>query len=256
MLHRAARIQRLQLVLQIAALKNIIRVGHGELRRICIHRLVNAGLDNIGVACLVELGKAIARPLGGRRFEVINVAGLLLELHKERSQEIHDLQRERKAFGAADVFAEEVQAGFVHADQANRIEMVGPVFTSTFLDIAQIERRIRIKPLLGLLFNDLALDLQAGLAERRKVLEPCEEVLPILGKIADTRKIDGVNADRTRHRIAAEQTAAALSEFAGIEAQAAAHGYRVLGRKVGVDIVGKVRNAVLAGDAHEIVHNG
>ena len=58
--------------------------------------------------------------------------------------------------------------------------------------------------LLGLLLNDLALDLKAGLAERRKVLEPCEEVLPILGKIPDARQVDGVNADRTRHRIAAE----------------------------------------------------
>ena len=51
--------------------------------------------------------------------------------------------------------------------------------------------------------------------------------------------------------VGAEQTAAALSQFADVETQTAAHTDGVLGAEVGVDIVRKVRDTVFAGDFHK-----
>ena len=72
-----------------------------------------------------------------------------------------------------------------------------------------------------------------------------------LAEVADAGQVDGDDADGTRVGVGAEQTAAALSQLADVEAQTAAHADRVLGVEIGVDVVCKVRNAVLAGDLHE-----
>ena len=75
----------------------------------------------------------------------------------------------------------------------------------------------------------------------------------VLRQIADARQVDRDHADRPGHRIGAEQAAAALAQLAGVQPQAAAHGDGVLRRQVGIDVVGEIRDAVFAGDLHELV---
>ncbi|MPM55916.1 hypothetical protein SDC9_102714 [bioreactor metagenome] len=169
---------------------------------------------------------------------------------------MHDLKRERKTLRAADVLADEVQAAFVHADKTDRIEVVRPVFPRPFLHVPQIIGRVRIQTLFGLRLDDLALDLKACLAEHGNLLQALEEILLRGCKIPQPRQIDAIYADAAGHGIAAKEAAAAFAQLALIQSEAAAHGDRVLRRKIGIHIVREIWDTIFAGDSHKIVHYG
>ncbi len=212
-----------------------------------------AALDDVGVLLLVEPGQAVAGALGGGGLQVVAVARFLLELHHQVPEEVHDLQREGQALLAADVLPQEVEAGFVHAHEADGVEVVVPVFPGPSLHVPEVVGGIGVQSPVRLVLDDLALDLQRDLAELRHPPEPGEEVRLVRGQIPDPGQVDCVHADAARHRVAAEETAAPLAKLPLVEAQPAAHAHRVLRGQVGVHVVGEVGDAVLAGDLHEAV---
>ena len=87
------------------------------------------------------------------------MARLLLELHHEIPQKVHDLQGEGQALLAADVLPQEVEAGFVHAHQADGVEVVVPVFTGPGLHVPEVVGGIGVQSPVRLVLDDLALDL-------------------------------------------------------------------------------------------------
>ena len=158
-LDRTAGVQGLQFVLQVHALEDVVRVGHGQLGAVGVLWLVVAALDDVGVFLLVQPGQPVAGALGGGGLQVVAVARLLLELHHEISKEVHDLQREGQALLAADVLPQEVEAGFVHAHQADGVEVVVPVFTGPGLHVPEVVGGIGVQSPVRLVLDDLALDL-------------------------------------------------------------------------------------------------
>ena len=255
MLHRAACVERLQLVLKVAAFEHVVRVADRKLRGIGVHRLVYAALDDAGELFVVDLRETITRSLGGCCFQIVAVPCLLLELDHQRTQIIHDLKRELESFRTSNVLADEIEAAFVHAHESDGVKVVCPVFAGALLDVSKVVGRIWIQALLGLFLNDLAFDFEADFAEGCDTVEPLIEVFLRLGEVADARQIDAVHANTAGHGVAAEEAAAALSQLALVEPETAAHGNRILRRQVGVDIVREIRDAVFAGDSHEIVHD-
>ena len=164
---------------------------------------------------------------------------------------MHHLQREGLAGLVGDGAAHEVQQGLVHAHYADRGEVVVPVLARVVLDGLEEMGRVRVEPGVGLLLDDLTLDLQRYPPDLHDLVELVEELRLRSRLVADARQVHRENADRAGKRIAAEKPPAALAELGGVNPKPAAHRHGVLRREVGVDVIREVRDAVLGGDLHE-----
>ena len=115
------------------------------------------------------------------------------------------------------------------------------------LERAQVALRVRVEARVEQLRDDLALRVQRARGHVHEMVEASVEVGLVHRLVGDARHVDGHDADRTRGLAASEEPAGLLAQFAQVEAQAAAHGAHVGGLHVGVDVVGEVGGAVLAG---------
>ncbi len=219
--HRAARVLALQLVLEVERLEDVVGEADRQLGRVGVVGGVLPGGDDIGIFFPVELGEAVAGALRRSRLEVVDVARLLLEAGDRVAHEVEDVKGEFLPLGSGDVLAHEVEAGLVHADEADRVEVVEPVAAGALLHVFEVVRRIGVHAAAGLLLDRLALDLEALLGDLHQVEQAGFELLLRPGEIADAREVDRHDADRAGERVGAEETAAALSELARVEPQAA-----------------------------------
>ena len=224
MQHSAAGVLALELVLEVQGLEDVVRKAHGQLGGIGIIGLLLAGGDDIRIALLVQPGQAVAGALGGGGLQVVHVAGLLLEAGDHVPHKIQGAQGEVLALWGGDVLAQEVEAGLVHADQADGVKMVVPIVPGALLHIREIMGGIGIHAPLGLLLDGFALDLQALFGDLHLGEQPVEIFLFRAGQVADPGQVDGDHADGAGHGIGAEEAAAPLAQFAGIQPQPAAHG--------------------------------
>ena len=79
--HGAPGVLALQVVLALQCLERIVGEPDRQLRAVgVVRRLVGARLQDVRITLAVLLGKTIGCALGRRRFEVVQVPGLLLEL--------------------------------------------------------------------------------------------------------------------------------------------------------------------------------
>ena len=132
-----------------------------------------------------------------------------------------------------------VQAGFVHADQTDGGEVV--------VKTAEIALGIGIQTFVEKFRNNVSLDFKTARGNVHKFFQTGVKLFFAARKVSDTRHIDGDYADTSRGLAAAEETAALFAEFSQVETQSAAHTADVAGFHIAVDIVGKIRSAVLGG---------
>ena len=152
---------------------------------------------------------------------------------------VEDLFGELLCFRMCQILAEplRVEAHFVHADKADRGEVV--------VKRAEVSLGVGIQAVLHEVRDDSPLGIQAPCGDVHQVIQSPVEILLVLCKVCDTGHVDGHNADRTRGFAGAEEAAGFLSEFTQVEAQSAAHRPNVAGLHVRVNVVGEIRCAVL-----------
>ena len=115
------------------------------------------------------------------------MAGLFLEPGDGIPHEIQNAVGKLLALGSGEILAQEVQAGFVHADQADGIEMVEPIAARALFDIFQIVGGIGIHAPGRLFLNGFALDLQALFGRLHQIGQPQAEFLFGFGEISSPK---------------------------------------------------------------------
>jgi len=107
-----------------------------------------------GNACGL-LGEAVGGALGRCRFEVVEVAGVFLELHQPRADMVEQLHRQRAAGRRVHALAVigEVAHHLVQAVHADGGEVIA--------QRAEVALGVRVEPGIHVVLDHLALDLQA-----------------------------------------------------------------------------------------------
>ncbi len=238
--HGAGGIKRLQIVLLIERLENIGGVADRQIGGIRVIRrfAVFGRRDDVGIPLHVVLGKTVGGGFRGRCLKVVEIAVLLLIVGETFAHVVQHVFRELVRFRVRQVFPNplRVQAGFVHADQADGGEMV--------VKVAEVALRVGVKPFFQQAGDDFALDLERTRGDIHHPVETGIKIFFIFRKIGDARHVDRHDADGTGAFAAAEETAGFFAQLAQVKAQAAAHAAHVARLHVAVDVVGEVRRAV------------
>ena len=244
--HRAAGIEGLELVLYVQGGEHVLRVAHRQVAGIgVVGRPALVGGDDIGVLCLIVLGKAIGGGLGRGGLQIVEVAILLLIIAQPLPHVLQHPNGKVLRLLMGEVLAEPVgvQARLIHADETDGGKVI--------VEAAEIAFGVGVQPLLHQPPDGSALDLQTAGSNVHHVIQPGEEIRFILGKIGNTGQIDGHNPHGAGRLAAAEEAAALFPQFPEVQAQAAAHAAHVAGLHVGVDVVGEIRHAVFGGHLKE-----
>jgi len=203
------------------------------------------GGDNVGVARLVEQGKAIAGALGGGGLQVEQLPSFLLILDEALTHKVEHPCSKAAPRLRREVTAHKVEQRLVHAVQTDGAKMVGPIRAEPLLDILQIMAGVGVQAAFSKVFNDAPLDQQGVARHVHQVCHPRQEIILVLGQIADARHVERHHADAARQGVRAKQPAATSAQLLVAQPQAATHGTHVLGVQVRVHKVGKVGNAIL-----------
>ncbi|MPM78327.1 hypothetical protein SDC9_125338 [bioreactor metagenome] len=158
MQHCTTGIEALQLVLKLHCLEDIVRKLNRQLGRVGIIRHVFSRGNDIRIAAHIQHRKAVTRALGGRGLKVIEVSRFFLYFRKHGAHIIEHTHGKRLAFARGQILSKKVHARFVHADDADCVEMIEPILIRTLFYITQIVRRIRIQSTAGLRLNHFALE--------------------------------------------------------------------------------------------------
>ena len=131
--------------------------------------------EDVGPALAVLLGEAVRGALGGRRLEVVHVAGLFLERDDARAHVVEQPHRERVARGRRDVVgvAREVADHLVDAVDADGREVVA--------QRAEVALGVREEPLVDQPLDHLALDLEAVARVAQQLVQPRVEAGLVAG---------------------------------------------------------------------------
>ena len=166
--------------------------------------------DDIRITLGIEHREPVGGAFGRSGFEVVDIAGFLLEYGQHVPHEAHRFLGECRALFGGDSDAEEVQTAFVHPVDADRREVVFPIAAETVVDVAQVEFRIGIESLFGVALDDLAFGFEAFAGQLHQVAQPFEKRLLGPRFVAESRQVDRHDADRPGQRVRREQSAAAL----------------------------------------------
>ena len=209
-------------VLQVELFEGVVGEVYGELGGVgvvglgTLGELGMVGGDDAGELGLIELGEAIGGAFGGGGFEVVVVAGGLLECLNLIAEMIHDFEGEGLTTGSGDVFIEEVEAGFVETDDADGGEMVGPKLIEAGFDGGEVVFGVGVEIFFGVGFEHFAFDFEALGSEVGELGEFLEEVFFAHGEIAKAGEVEGDDADGAGERVGSEKTATSFLEFAVI----------------------------------------
>ena len=166
MQHRTARIFPLQVFLHFQGFKRIVRVPHGKLRRIRVVGVRRgACLQNVRESLLVFLRKAIRRPFGGRRFQVVHMVSFRLESYELLPNMIEKPHGHRVA---------RLRRNVVGVPGEVSHHLINAVHTDCREVIAL---RVREKPFVNMALNDLALNFQRLLGEIQQIIQPLKKRL-------------------------------------------------------------------------------
>ena len=237
--HGSRGIKGLQLILDVQGGEDILCIAYRQVRGIGVIRsTVHVGGDDIGIEFLIMLGKTVGGGLGRGGLQVVEVAVLLLIIGEPLTHMVQNFRSEALDFGIRQIRLQPfgVQAHFIHADQADRGEVI--------VKSSQISLGIGIKSLLQQSGNNGPLGLEAAGRQIHQGVQTAVEFLLVFGKIGDPGHVDGHNADGACGLTGAEETAGFLAELTQVQTQPAAHGTDIVGLHVGIDIIGKIRRAV------------
>ncbi len=110
------------------------------------------------------------------------------------------------------------------------------------------------EPLVHVALDHFALDLQAVAGDFQQGVEAGVQAFFVAGvQVTQARAVDGHHAEGAGLFRGAEQTVAALEEFAQVELQPATHGTHHVGRELGVDEVLEVGEPVAGGHGEQPV---
>lgn len=198
----AARVLCLQVILEVEGFEDIVSKADGEMRRIGVIRFgVSSphffliGDDDIGIVFLVEEGEAISGAFGGSRFEIVEIIGLFLVVSDMIAHVCQNSLGECLTFFGGDISMNEILNSFIGADKSDSGEMILPVLVESLLDIPEVEFGIRIESLFSELFDDFPFDFETFLSDVHEAIKTLKEIFFIFGEIADSREIDGDDAD-------------------------------------------------------------
>ena len=147
----------------------------------------------------------------------------MLELLELAQHEVHDLERQTSSIGLGNRDTGEVEQEFVHAVDADRVEMVGPVEPVALLDCIKVVARIGVESCRRQVLDDLALDLERRASDVHDVGQALEQLVFAMREVADTWEVDGDHPNGAGERIGRKQSAAPLAQFARVEPQTTAH---------------------------------
>ena len=245
--HRAGGVERLEFILNVQCGENVLRVAHGQVGGVGVvgRFALLCRRDDVGEVLLVVLGQTVGRGLGGRGFQIVQIAVLLLIVGQALAHMVQHVHGELLRFGVRHVLAQPlgVEADFVHANQANGREVI--------FKGAEIALRVGIEPLVQQARDDVALDLQGARGDVHQMIQPLVEFLRRGGEIGNLRHIDRHDADRAGGLAASEEAAGLLAQLAQVQTQTAAHGADVAGLHIAVDVVGEIGRAVFCGHLEE-----
>ena len=109
-----------------------------------------------------------------------------------------------------DVFTQEIQASFVHTDDADGGKVVLPVQTGSVFNITQVKAGIRVQVFFGEQFQNLALDCKAFSSQKNLGFQNRKKVFLCRTDITNTRQIDRYDTDGSRQRVGPKKAAASL----------------------------------------------
>lgn len=198
----AARVLRLQVILEVEGFEDIVGKANRKMRRIgvvgfgvsSLHFFL-IGNDDIRIVFLVEEREAIGGAFGGSRFEIVEIIGLFLVVSDMLAHVCQNSLGKCLTFFGGDIGMDEILNGFIGADESNGGEMILPVLMESLLDISEVEFCIGVEALFGELLDDFPFDFEAFLSDVHEAIKTLEEILFILGKVADSREIDSDDAD-------------------------------------------------------------
>ena len=138
------------------------------------------GGDDIGVLCLIVLGKAIGGGLGRGGLQIVEVSILLLIIAQPLPHVLQHPNGKVLRLLMGEVLAEPVgvQARLIHADEADGGKVI--------VEAAEVALGVGVQPLLHQPLDGGALDLQTAGGYVHHVIQPGEEIRFILGKICNT----------------------------------------------------------------------
>ena len=179
--HRAACVEGLELVLYVQCGEHVLRVAHRQVAGIgVVGRPALVGGDDIGVLCLIVLGKAIGGGLGRGGLQIVEVSILLLIIAQPLPHVLQHPNGKVLRLLMGEVLAEPVgvQARLIHADEADGGKVI--------VEAAEVALGVGVQPLLHQPLDGGALDLQTAGGYVHHVIQPGEEIRFILGKICNT----------------------------------------------------------------------
>ena len=234
-------IQGLQLVLNIQSFKNIRGIinrqvgGIGVIRRVSLFSRRFDGREPFPVM----LCQTIRRALRRRGLQIVQIPVLLLVVGKPLPHVVQHLFCKGLSPRTCHILPQPVcvQPRLIHTEEPDGGKMI--------LKGTQIPLCIRIQSLLQQFGDNPSLDLQRAGRNIHHVSQPCEKLLLVGGQIGDPGQIDRDHSHASRALAGAEKAACLLAQLPQIQAQAAAHAAHITGLHVGIDIIGKIRRAVL-----------
>ena len=198
---RSAGVSALQVILKFKGFKNIVRVVDRQLGGVGVKRVASRlicrfiGTHHIRVCPFVQHGQSITGPFRRRGFQVEYVAGFRLKGAEYVPHKIKGFKGKGASRFAADVLTHEIQAGFVHADDADGGKVILPVKARPLLDVSQIKFRIGIEILFRKFFQNFSFDGEAFLGQEDQGSETFEKIGFVPGQIADTGHVDCYDPD-------------------------------------------------------------
>ena len=134
-------------------------------------------------------------------------------------------------FRMGQIFAQPIciEPNFVHANQANRGEMV--------IEAAKVTLRVWIKASFQKIGDNGTFDFQGACSDVHHMIQTCIEICFVLCQIGDAWQVDRHNANRTGAFPAAEEATALFAQFAQIKTQTAAHAAHITWLHVTVNII-------------------
>jgi len=136
--NRTAGIPGLQFILPIERLEEIICRVHRQLAGVGIVRLpyraIGSGGDDVGIRVTIQHGEPVARALGRRCLQVVELSRLILVLLEAVPHKVHDAQRKIAGAFIRQIHTHKVQASLVHTIETDGVKVIGPILTKLPLD--------------------------------------------------------------------------------------------------------------------------
>ena len=181
-------VSRLDVILEVQGLENIVGKIYRQLRRISVERfgfftfaLLFVGAYYVVKFALVDLCQAIRRPFRRSGFEVVIVSCFFLVKNQFISHVVQDFFCEGLTFRGSNIPTEKIHTCLIHPDKSNGREVVLPVFLKSRLYVSQVVLGIGIKVAVGKIFQHLSFCFETFLGGIHQPVETLHKFIFTVG---------------------------------------------------------------------------